>query len=196
MYIVFPLVPAHSPDRHPLQNLLLQTRLLALRYSAANPCIFRHRYIFYHVYRQTRLFRAAALNNKFLSQRARRSRSCLFAQIHSTGKTFANFGEKCFRADGFRQMRFRAKSFGGNHSGKSLFGRADSSGWVGILPPDYLFRPSAWMAKKFVWDSSSLRRFLVSRILSDRTPGCLNFFLGWLSRQSVLLSRLELSKNV
>ncbi len=51
---------------------------------------------------------------------ALRSRSRPFARIHPPEKTFSNFGEKCFRADSFRRMRFRAKGFGLMASGKTF----------------------------------------------------------------------------
>ncbi len=96
---------------HPLLHVWRR----APRHSAVAPCTLCriHQCTFYHIYRRTRFFRAAALNNNFLSQKARRSRSRPL-------KTFANFGEKYFRADGFRQMRFRAYSFGQKFSGKKV----------------------------------------------------------------------------
>ncbi len=71
---------------------LLHVRRSAPRHSAVAPCtLYRiHRCTFSHVYRRTQLFRAAALNTKFFSQRARRSRSRPFAQ-----KDFL-FGWKAF----------------------------------------------------------------------------------------------------
>ncbi len=70
---------------------LLHVWRFALWHSAVAPCILCRIYhcTFYHVYRQTRLFWAAAQNSKFLSQRARRSCFFSFARIHPPGKTFA-----------------------------------------------------------------------------------------------------------
>ncbi len=71
-----------------------------------------HRCIFYHVYRPTWLFRAAALNGKLFNQRARRSRSRLFARIHPAEKTFAKLRGKVFSGKCVRVKKFKAKSFG------------------------------------------------------------------------------------
>ncbi len=71
------------------------------------------------------VFRAVALNSKFLSQRARRSRSCLFARIQPPEKTFANFREKCFRAYGFGQ-KFSVKKV----SDEIIRAKVFSGGWI------------------------------------------------------------------
>ncbi len=124
---------------------LLHARRSAPRLSAVAPSILCrvHYCNFYYVYRRTRLFRAgaAALNSKFLSQRARTSRSRPFARIHPPEKTFARMisSETYFSSI----IAFMANACRQNFSGKKVLaeiirakvfsgGRIRVNGWESL----------------------------------------------------------------
>ncbi len=137
------------------------TALCIAALPAVAPCTLCriHRRTFYHVYRRTRLCRAAALNSKFLSQRARRSCSRPFARIHPSEKTFARmisletFLPENFCPEPYARKReliiffgynsIRANVFGQKFSGQSLFGWVDLGEWAGI-PPESMFIFNKW----------------------------------------------------